>query len=177
MSFAAAFAHTVGVEGGYSNDPADHGGETMWGITERNARAFHYDGDMHAMPLAVAQSYYQAKVWDALGLGLVDAISPEIAAELFDTAVNCGNSVPVPFLRRALNAFNRQGKDWPDVATDGLCDQPVMAALKACMAKRGAGNIIKALNCQQGVRYLDIVRANPSQEAFVNGWFSNRVTL
>ncbi len=32
-NFDEAFAKVVGVEGHYSNDPADSGGETMFGVT------------------------------------------------------------------------------------------------------------------------------------------------
>ena len=35
MSFDKAFQITVGVEGGYVNDPADPGGETRYGISKR----------------------------------------------------------------------------------------------------------------------------------------------
>ncbi|HIA2409759.1 TPA: glycosyl hydrolase 108 family protein, partial [Burkholderia contaminans] len=34
-SFDDAFEALMGNEGGYSNSPADPGGETMWGITAR----------------------------------------------------------------------------------------------------------------------------------------------
>ena len=34
MSFDKAFQITVGVEGGYVNDPADPGGETRYGISK-----------------------------------------------------------------------------------------------------------------------------------------------
>ena len=32
--FEKAFSHTLGLEGKYSNNPNDTGGETMWGITK-----------------------------------------------------------------------------------------------------------------------------------------------
>src|SRR3546814_18305690 len=36
---------TIGKEGGYSNHPADNGGPTMWGITERVARKKDQTGE------------------------------------------------------------------------------------------------------------------------------------
>lgn len=33
-NFEKAFTHTLGLEGKYSNNPHDTGGETMWGITK-----------------------------------------------------------------------------------------------------------------------------------------------
>ena len=32
--FSKSFTHTLGLEGKYSNNPNDTGGETMWGITK-----------------------------------------------------------------------------------------------------------------------------------------------
>lgn len=179
MSFDAAFARTVGIEGGYSNNPNDAGGETIWGITVAVARRHGYSGPMSDMSMQAARDIYRQDYWGLLHLDAIDPISPAIAAELFDIAVNCGQGVPIPFLQRALNAFNRQGKDYPDVTPDGLAGSATLSALQAFMAKRGpAGGervMLAALHAQLGVRYLAIVEAKPSQEDFVFGWFANRV--
>jgi lysozyme family protein len=180
MSFDLAFRRTVGAEGGYANDPDDPGGETMWGITATVARAHGYGGPMRDMPIATAKAIYRAGYWDLIHLDGVDAISPAIAAQIFDTAVNCGAGVPVKFLQRALNAFNRQALDYPDLVVDGLCGSVTLAALRAYLSKRGAAGekvMLAALNAQQGERYLDIVEGRPASEAFVFGWFANRITI
>lgn len=178
MSFDAAFARTVGLEGGYSNNLNDPGGETAFGITARVAIAHGYTGPMKDMPILAAKDIYRESYWDLLHLGAIDEIDPAIAAELFDTAVNCGPSVPIPFLQRALNAFNRQGKDYPDMPVDGLAGAVTATALKAFLKVRGAlgGKVmLAALNAQQGVRYLEIVEKKPTSEAFSFGWFAQRV--
>ena len=41
MSIESMIEATIGKEGGYSNHPADRGGPTRWGITERVARDKH----------------------------------------------------------------------------------------------------------------------------------------
>lgn len=180
MSFETAFTHTVGVEGKYSSNPADSGGETIWGITEALARAYGYTGGMRDMPLATAQTIYYRHVWAGLGLDLVDQASQKIAAEMFDTAVNCGRSVPVGYLQRALNLFNRQQVDYADVPVDGSCGTRTIAALRAFLAKRGARGeavMLKALNCLQGARYFEIAERRPKDETFTFGWFDNRVAI
>ena len=55
QAFLAAWARTIGEEKGYSNNPADKGGETMHGITERVARANGWQGPMRQLPLDRAQ--------------------------------------------------------------------------------------------------------------------------
>jgi lysozyme family protein len=178
MSFDLAFQCTVGAEGGYSNNAADPGGETMWGITARVARAHGYAGSMHDMPIATAKAIYQASYWDLIHLGDVDKISPAIAAEMFDTGVNCGVAVPVKFLQRALNAFNRQGKDYPDMPADGLFGARSADALRRYLQVRGALGekvMLMALNAQQGIRYFEIAEGRPTSEDFEFGWWANRV--
>lgn len=179
MSFDTAFQHTVGVEGGYSNNPKDPGGETMWGITAATARAHGYVGPMKDMPVATAKAIYLVGYWNLLHLDQVNTFSPRIAAELFDTAVNCGVSVPIPYLQRALNAFNRQGKDYPDIPVDGLAGAKTIDALRNFLSTRasqgGEAVLMAALNAQQGVRYLEIVEKRPTSEDFEFGWWKNRV--
>lgn len=150
----------------------------MWGITAKVARDFCYSGPMQALPLGTAKAIYQARYWDLLHLDAVDQISPPIAAEMFDTAVNCGAGVPVPFLQRSLNAFNRQGKDYFDVPVDGLNGPTTVSAFRAFIHLRGARGeqvMLKALNAQQGVRYFDITEHRPANEDFEFGWWDKRV--
>ena len=49
-------------EGGYTNDPADPGGETNWGITAFTARAFGYKGNMAAIDNEVPQQIFTVSV-------------------------------------------------------------------------------------------------------------------
>lgn len=179
MSFDQAFASTVNIEGGYSNNVNDAGGETMLGITAGVARANGYDGAMRDLPIATAKAIYRAKYWDIIHLDQIDQISPTIAAELFDQAVNCGPGVPIPFLQRALNAFNRQAKDYPDIPVDGLNGPGTASALRAFLRLRGAVGekvMLKALTAQRGVRYLQIAEAHPEDEDFEFGWWAKRIS-
>ena len=66
MSFDKAFARTVGIEGGYSNDPDDSGGETNWGITKATAVAYGYTGPMRDMPRETAHGIYLNGWWRCL---------------------------------------------------------------------------------------------------------------
>lgn len=150
----------------------------MYGVTVKVALAHGYSGPMKDMPLATAKAIYQASYWDLIHLGEIDKISPAIAAEMFDTGVNCGVGIPVPYLQRALNAFNRQAKDYPDMAVDGLCGASTIASLRSFLHLRGTDGekvMLAALNAQQGVRYLEIVERRPTSESFSYGWFLNRV--
>ncbi|API58490.1 hypothetical protein BSL82_03535 [Tardibacter chloracetimidivorans] len=75
--------------------------------------------------------------------------------------MNMGPKVASVFLQRSLNALNRQGRDYADLTVDGNVGPATCAALKAFITKRGDTGesvVLKALNCLQGARYIELVR-------------------
>jgi lysozyme family protein len=168
----------IGREGGYANHPADKGGPTRWGVTEAVARAHGYKGDMRDFPRADAVIIYRRLYWFKPGFDRVADVLPDIAAELFDTGINMGPATATGFLRRAINALNRNGSDFTDVPRDGIVDDAVMAALTAFTTKRGAAGqavLLKAIEALQGERYVRLSETRPANEAFLYGWLANRI--
>ncbi len=167
-------------EGDYVDHPADRGGPTRWGITQAKARQHGYRGDMRDLPRATARAIYWSDFVLVPGIDVIARRSTAIAAEALDTGVNMGAPIGVMMLQTALNAFNRQGRDWPDLTkVDGVFGAKSDAALAACIRIRAReeweGVLLTAMNNQQGARYLDIIDRRPTQEAFAWGWFRQRV--
>lgn len=180
MSFDLAFTHTVGLESGYSDHPADRGGKTKYGITEAVARAEGYQGNMRDLPLLTAKTIYKRRYWDLLNLTSIDLIASPIAHELFDTGVNMGTSVAGMFFQRCLNALNRNGQDYPDLLVDGVVGPKSVEAFQRFYVKRGMNGIkvmVKLLNGLQSARYVDICERDRTQESFLFGWINNRVAI
>ena len=170
----------IGREGRYSFNPNDSGGETMWGITAATARRNGYQGAMSQMPRATAAAIYRNEYFVQPEFDKVSNVSQRIAEEMFDTGVNQGVSLPGPWLQRILNALNRQGRDYADISVDGRIGPATVEALRACLNHRGADGetaILRALNCQQGARYLEVIEARPQNEDFYFGWLLNRVEI
>lgn len=180
-TFDSAFRRTVGIEGKYSNNPADSGGETMYGITAALARAYGYKGAMRDLPLATAKDIYLLEFWTPLKLNAIDALGySAVAIELFDSAVNCGRPAAGKWLQIALNALNNEGKLYPEVSEDGNIGPATLSALTGYAANRkGNGQLVllRALNCLQGAFYIDLTRKRQKDEAFVFGWLLNRVEV
>lgn len=86
-NFETAFAALVENEGAYSNNPADPGGETMYGITKRVAVAHGYAGEMKDLPLELAKSIAKAEYWDAAH---GDDLPSPLDFQVFDAAYNSG---------------------------------------------------------------------------------------
>jgi lysozyme family protein len=165
-------------EGDYVHHPADRGGPTRWGITEAVARRHGYHDKMIQLPRTEAATIYKRIYWDAPGFADVAAIAPNLAAELFDAGVNMGTGTATGFLQRALNALNRNARDYADIAVDRKMGAATLSALSAFFDKRGrsAENVLlKAMDALQGAHYVRLAEARPSQEAFLFGWLSNRI--
>ena len=95
MSFDKAFQLTVGLEGGYSNNPADPGLETKYGISKRSYPAV----DIKSLTLEQAQAIYRRDYWQAASC---ERMPPKIAIAVFDAAVHHGPKTAVKLLQRAL---------------------------------------------------------------------------
>jgi lysozyme family protein len=165
-------------EGGYSNHPADRGGATMYGITEAVARSNGYAGPMRLMPREEAIAIYRRLYWLRPRFDAVCAVSPRIAAELFDSGVNMGPAVAITFLQRALTALNREQHDYPDLLPDGRIGPSTLDALTRFLELRKTGGekvLLRALDALQGERYLRLAERRPANEAFLYGWLANRV--
>ncbi len=173
-------AELVGREGRYANNPNDSGGETMWGITEQVARAYGYNGPMKEMERSIAAGIYKARYWYGPKFDQVWLQNPAIAEELLDTGVNMGTGIAGTFLQRALNVLNRRASAYPDLTVDGNVGPMTLSALKSFLAWRGTSNgqkvLLRLLNSQQGVRYMDIAENAPKNEEFTYGWVLNRVS-
>lgn len=180
MSIDSMIEATIGKEGGYSNNPADTGGATNWGITERVARANGYQGSMKDLPRSVAVSIYKSQYAIKPGFADIAAINAKVGEELFDSGVNIGPARPALWFQMALNALNNGGKLYGDIAEDGDIGPGTLATFKAYMKARGSDAesvMLKVLNGLQLAFYIDISRSRAANEAFTFGWVRNRVGL
>ena len=174
------FNAILGKEGGYVNHPDDKGGPTNWGVTQATARAHGYFGDMRNLTRQQALDILEADYWYGPRFDQIGAVSSALAAELCDTGVNMGPSVQAKWFQRWLNVFNIQQQLYPDLQADGQIGPRTISALKSFLARRGTEGetvLLRALNCSQGQRYLELAEQRPANESFVYGWMRERVGL
>jgi lysozyme family protein len=198
--FDKTYGATVKIEGGYVHDPADSGGETYRGISRRawpdwpGWPRIDASKALVVQPLAalggvlaadaelqaLVKEFYRAHFWNALRCHEVAALSVDVAVEVFDTAVNAGSRRAVVILQRCLNALNRRGADYPDLAADGDLGPVTLEALRRYLLRRaldGESVLLKMQNCLQGAHYVALAEAREKDEAFVYGWFMHRIKL
>lgn len=93
--FDTAFDRVLGNEGGYSNNSADPGGETNWGIS----KAAYPGLNIRALTRDDAKAIYLRDFWNRIH---ADVLHPAVAFQAFDFAVNSGIETSIRALQRAL---------------------------------------------------------------------------
>ena len=124
MTFDDAFTRLLGHEGGFVDHPADPGGATNWGVTQRVARANGYTGDMRDFPQDAAKAIYRKAYWDSVR---ADELPGGLRYAVFDAAVNSGPTQAVKWLQRAVGAAD-DGRIGPQTLTMARAAQPDFAA-------------------------------------------------
>lgn len=124
MDFDTAFEKLLGHEGAFVDHPADPGGATMWGITERVARANGYKGDMRKLPVSEAKRIARAEYWDVVR---ADELPEPVRYPVFDAAYNSGPGQAAKWLQRAVGAAD-DGKIGPKTIASVNAADPYVTA-------------------------------------------------
>jgi lysozyme family protein len=117
-NFDTCFKYLMVDEGGYTNDPADSGGATNYGITIKDYRLYiNKNGtpaDVKKLTITQAKAIYKSKYWDALGC---DSLPSGVDNACFNYGVLAGIGRPKANLKKFANI-----KD-PDKLIDAMCDE------------------------------------------------------
>ena len=147
MTFDEAFDRLIGHEGGYANHPNDPGGETMWGITARVARAAGYLEPMRDLPRGLAKEIYRRQYWTPVR---AEELPAAVRFSVFDAAVNSGVGQAVKWLQEAAG-----------VTADGVIGPVTLAA-----ANKDEWRVFARFN---GAR-LHFMAGLPTWPSFGRGW-------
>lgn len=151
-SFARALAATLRFEGGYVNHPADPGGATNMGITQRTLADWRgtsvSPADVRAMTQAEAAAIYRRLYWEMVAC---DRLPAGVDLAVFDYAVNSG-------VDRASRALQKVA----GATVDGIVGRDTVAAVLAMPAAK----VVSAL-CAERRGFLRRLRIFT---AFGRGW-------
>jgi len=164
--FEKALEEVFFVEGGYSNDPDDKGGETNLGITKDLARDWGYEGAMEDLGTDTAKEIYFDVFWDNYDLSDFELI---IGKEVFEQAVNMGPKQAIKHLQKSYKLLTGNG-----IVVDGIMGSNTKRAINSYSYPN---KIVAILNGFQFNYYKDIVEDNPSQRKFLWGWVNKRVKI
>lgn len=117
-NFEQAFKWLMIDEGGYTNDPADSGGATKWGITigdyRKYIKANATPEDVKTLTQAQAKTIYKSKYWDAVD---GDNLPSGVDNACFNYGVLAGIGRPKADLKRFAEIKE------PHKLIDAICDE------------------------------------------------------
>lgn len=157
-NFQRALARVLVYEGGRANNPADPGGKTNQGITQRTYNAWLRNQnklplDVYNIPDAARDAIYKTEYWDQvrgddlpMGLDLV----------VFDAAVNSGPGQAIKWLQACLIG----------VDVDGTLGTKTLDAIAACKGDGAMDDLIQSY-CAHRLATLQHLKTWP---VFGVGW-------
>lgn len=160
MNFSEAFGKVVAHEGEYTDHPTDPGNWTggrpgsgeLWGTKFGISAASYPHIDIRNLTIDQARMIYRRDYWDRLRL---DDLPPEIAFDLFDTAINSG------LLRAALIL-----QDVVGTHQDGIIGPITTAAARAASSRHGPHYLPRMFNAKR----LLFLASLSIWGAFGRGW-------
>ena len=156
MSFDKALPVILAAEGGFSDDRADPGGRTNFGITQATYDAWRTKhgepaADVKDIPEDTVAAIYRFEYWLA---GRCDRLPWPLALVHFDGCVNHG-----------LDRAARLLQEVAGVAVDGKIGPLTIAAVSAAPLRMASALITR----RRGF-YADIPKRRPQSAKFLPGW-------
>lgn len=170
------------VEGGWSDDPADAGGATKWGLSTRFLDRLIQQGrywrirldankngrvdpeELRRLPKDLAERIYRKEFWEQYRCPDLPAA---IQVPFFLLVVNTRPKAAVRCLQRAIR---RAGGD-PGVVDGIMGDRTIDGAEEAAEGNpSGADRLRRRLAAEAALHYCRIAMDDPSQRDFLRGW-------
>jgi len=151
-------------EGGYSNDPADHGGETNKGITQleydnyRTSLMMPTQSVKYILDAEIRDIYYN-NYWIKASC---DKLPAGIDTLHFDTAINTGVTQAAKFLQRTVGVID-----------DGIIGSKTLAAISTVDSR----TIMKKYSQNRMNFYIDLVIKDVTQLKFLKGWINRALSF
>lgn len=163
-SFASALPFVLRWEGGYVNHPADPGGATNKGVTQKVYSAWlqqqgRADASVRDLSDEDMAAIYEANYWRAAHC---QELPPLLDQVQFDTAVNMGVGRAVRFLQEAVGA-----------EVDGGFGN----GTRRCVAQAQPGEALQRYLAIREKFYRSLVASKPDLGVFLKGWLNRLEAL
>jgi lysozyme family protein len=180
-NFNEALHLTAINEGGYANDPADHGGETYAGIsrkfwpnwqgwliiddifatnTQYTSHAISFINDDEELK-ELAQQFYKHNFWDVNKLDQIN--DQQLADSVYDFGVNSGVGKAAKILQEAIAYLYPKDR----LTVDGMIGNQT---INAC--NNGVPYLIYAEFNGRRKEFYEKLATNPTQHKFLASWLS-----
>jgi len=178
--FDIAFEKTMGHEGLglLSDDLQDRGGQTYSGISRvywpdwqgwKFVDEWIRTGEANNILPELVKDFYRVNFWNRIQGDKLAEISPAVAHEVFDSAVNMGVTQAVMFLQEGHNVGSGGAYE---LVVDGKLGPTTISTIRVYLASRPGSFAINQeilLNCMNGEQYI-FYKNNPQHKRY-RGWF------
>lgn len=152
--FEDAIQYVLSNEGVDSDDKADRGGRTRFGITRETAR--RHGLDVTKLTIEQAKEIYRRDYW------MFDAVTDQrVATKMLDMVVNFGAFGGVKIIQKAIGV----------APTDGVFGKLTTGAVN----KTHPEDALERLSIGAAEQYVGIVRNDESQLRFLLGWIRRAI--
>lgn len=168
LRFERALAQVMAHEGGFIDDPADHGQTTNWGISLRFLSKLpegdlDQDGDIdeqyiRQLTRAQAAEIYRTHWWERYRY---ETLPEPIGAKVFDLAVNMGPRPAHRLLQRAARACGES------LLEDGILGPK---SRQVCELLAPTAALLAALRSEAAGYYRMLCTQHPHLRKFRRGW-------
>jgi len=178
--FDIAYERTMGHEGLglLSNDKQDRGGQTYSGISRiywpdwpgwRLVDEWIKTGEKFPILSDMVKDFYRVNFWNRIQGDRLAEISPAVAYEVFDSAVNMDVTQAIRFLQEGHNVGSGGAYE---LVVDGKLGPVTLSTLKVYLSSQPGDFAINQeilINCMNGEQYL-FYKSNPQHKRY-RGWF------
>ncbi len=167
VSVEALIEDVIRREGGFGDHQADRGGPTKFGITQ--ATLSQHLGhaasaaEVEQLSLDQARQIYRRDYYQG---PRIDQLPEGIQPFVFDSGVNHGPKRAIGFVQQVCNLAG-----FGSLVVDGVCGPETIRATDDA-ARAMADWLLAALVEERRSFYQAIVRDDPSQAVFLNGWLN-----
>lgn len=177
-NFGYAIKKTLKHEGGYNEVKGDSGGATNFGISlqflqgyvetagwvDIDGSGFVDSSDIKNLTENQAKKIYYEEFWLKNKCHFID--NDEVAAKVFDMAVNMGSKQAIKLLQQAINHMGA------DLKIDGMIGNATVTA-----ANKLEGHILAVLlRYECIIFYQNLVKSKPDYMKFLKGWMNRAVS-
>ncbi len=163
--FSLSIPKLIAFEGSiFTNDPADHGGATKFGLTlsflQGDVDKGYSEDELRDMTLTEAEAIYKKYWWDKYEIGSIN--NQLLADKVFESVTNLGPNHAIRLVQKAINDTGTP------IHIDGVLGPQTINAMNTTKAPA----ILAALKVNLVSYYQGIVAHDPSQSKFLDGWLN-----
>ena len=152
-------------EGGYSNNKNDHGSYTKFGVTLKTLNSWRgkecSQEDVKALTKQEAAEIYKAEYFYK---PRIDKLPLELQPVVFDMAVNMGPKQAIKIFQAVIDRY------WRKTSIDGIIGPVTIKSAKGLANFHDDNFVIEQITEERIKFYRNIVKRDPSQIVFLNGW-------